>query len=380
MSVRRIKVVQCIDSFGAGGTELNLIRTIERLDNSRFDITILTLNDQGDLRDRAKRLGLPIKVFSFPRLNSITAFSQAAQIVIWLKHLKPDVVHSHDRYTNLFVTPCARLARVPLIMTSRRWWTAMPHWIYGVGNTIAYRLSHVIIANSAIVARLMSDREGIPAARIVTLPNFVDDDAFDPLPDQARLVARRAFGIPDDALVVTAVAVLRPEKDLGTLIEAVARLAQDHGDVHLLLAGSGPCEAALRQAAAAHHIEDRVHFPGFLHSPPSPHQFGEVAVLCSLHEGFPNSIVEAMAAGKPVVATNVGGIPDAVEDERTGLLVPARSSVDLAAGIGRLAKDAAMRKAFGDAGRAKARACYRASVVLDRLGAVYAESLERAKT
>lgn len=375
VSGRRIKVVECIDSFGAGGTELNLVRTIERIDRSRFDLSIVTLNDEGALRDRVGRLGLPVKAFSFPRLNSFAALDQAARVVHWLRRTQPDVVHSHDRYTNLFVTPCARLAGVPLIITSRRWWTAMPHWIYGKGNNAAYRMSHRIIANSARVARLMSDREGIPAARIVTLPNFLDDEAFEALPNEARLLARRSFGIPDDAIVVTAVAVLRPEKDLVTLIEAMALLVKDHAELHLLLVGSGPCEAALKRAVAAHHVEHRVHFTGFLSSPPSPHQFGDISVLCSLHEGFPNSIIEAMAAGKPVVATDVGGIPDAVEDGRTGLLVPPRSSERLAAGISRLVASPALRKAFGDAGLAKARGAYRAAAVLARLEALYAESL-----
>lgn len=372
-------MVQCIDSFGAGGTELNLVRTLERIDQSRFDLSLLALNDQGALRDRVRRLGIPVEVFPFPRLNSFAALGQAAHVTSWLRTRRPDVVHTHDRYTNLFVTPCARLARVPLIVTSRRWWTAMPHWVYGPGNNAAYRMSHRIIANSARVARLMSDAEGVPAARIVTLPNFLNDDAFDPMPEETRLQARRAFGVPDDAVVVTAVAVLRPEKNLETLVEAIARLGDSPIDIHLLLVGSGPCEAALKQAVTAHRVEHRVHFTGFLSSPPSPHQFGDIAVLCSLHEGFPNSIIEAMAAGKPVVATDVGGIPDAVEDGRTGLLVPPRSSDRLAAAIGRLAADAALRKAFGDAGLAKAREAYRASVVLRRLEGVYAESLERGK-
>ncbi len=323
MSIRRIRIAHCIDSFSAGGTELNLIRTIERLD---------------------------------PRL-------------------KPDVVHSHDCYTNLFVTPCARLAGVPLVITSRRWWTAMPRPIYRIGNQAAYRLSHRVIANSAAVARLMSECEGVPAARIVTLPNFVDEDAFVQLPDEARLLARRSFGIPDGALVITAVAVFRPEKDLETLIAAMALLRQQHSNLHLLLVGSGPRETALKRAAEAHCVRDHVHFPGFLSSPPNLHQYGDLSVLCSLHEAFPNSVIEAMAAGKPVVGTNVGGIPDAVEEGRTGFLVPPRSSQDLAGSIDCLLADAGLRAAMGEAGRTKARAEYGAAAVIEKLGALYRESL-----
>lgn len=374
MDDRRTRIVFCIDSFDAGGTEFNLVKSLEAMTASTFERHLLTLNDRGSLRDRFVATGIPITEFAFPRLHSLRAVSQALRIVAWFRRIRPDVVHTNDRYTNLFVAPCARLAGVPLVVTSRRWWKAMPRRIYGLGNRAAYRLSHRVVANSAMVARMMSEDEGVPRSRIVVVPNFVDDAVFLPTPDEERAAARRRFGVPDDAILVTAVAILRPEKDLATLVAAAALLRREHPRLHVLLVGSGPCEADLRRAVTQHDLADRVHFAGFLGTPPSPHQFGDVAVLCSLHEGFPNSIVEAMASGKPVVATRVGGIPDAVEDGCTGLLVPPGSPERLAGAIARLAADEGLRASMGEAGRLKARGLYTASAVLAQLEALYAES------
>jgi glycosyltransferase involved in cell wall biosynthesis len=379
---RRIRVVHCIDQIGGGGTELNLVRTLEQLDRKRFDLRLVTLNETGSSRARVEKAGIPVEVFSFPSLGSMTAIRRAAQLIQWLRLIKPDVVHCHDVYTNLFVAPCARLAGVPLVITSKRWWT-VSSWIYRRGNQLAYRLSHRVLANCAAVAGLLTDTEGVARDKIVVLPNFVDDAAFEMISNEDRRAARQAFGIPEGSLVVTAVAVFRPEKDLETLIRAAAVLRARHPALHILLVGTGPRskdlspdspdEAAtgLRNAASLHGVGDRIHFSGYLTSPPNPHQYGDIAVLCSLHEGFPNSIIEAMAAGRPVVATAVGGIPDAVQDGVTGLLVSPRSPADLAAAIDRLIVDEELRRSMGAAGREKARANFAAAPVLERLSRLY---------
>lgn len=367
---RRLRVVHCIDNFGGGGTELNLVRTLEQLDRKRFDLRLVALNETGPLRARVEKAGIPVHVFSLTSMRNVNAIRRAAQLIKWFRIIRPDVVHCHDIYTNVFVAPCGRLAGVPMIITSKRWWT-VSRWFYRKGNQLAYRLSHRVLANSAAVASLLTDVEGVAREKIVILPNFVDDAGFDMISSEDRRAARQAFGIPEDSLVVTAVAVFRPVKDLETLIRAAAVLRARHPNLHVLLVGSGPCSEQLRKAASAHGVGDRIHFSGYLTSPPNPHQYGDVSVLCSLQEGFPNSVIEAMAAGRPVVATAVGGIPDAVEEGVTGLLVPPRSPADLAAAIDRLIVDEGLRRNMGRAGRERARTDFAAKAVLERLSQIY---------
>ena len=367
---RRMRVVHCIDNLGPAGTELNLVRTLEQLDRNRFDLRLIALSETGSLRGRVDKAGIPVEVFDFPSLGSATAIRRAAQLIKWFRAVRPDVVHCHDIYTNIFVTPCARLAGVPMIITSKRWWT-VSRWVHRKGNQLAYRLSHRVLTNSAAVATQLTDDEGVAREKIVILPNFVDDAAFEVISKEDRSAARQAFGIPEGAFVVSTVAVLRPEKDLETLIQAAGLLRARHQALHVLLVGVGPCEEALKKAAVNQGVGDCIHFPGYLTGPPNPHQYGDVAVLCSLHEGFPNSIIEAMAAGRPVVATAVGGIPDAVLDGVTGLLVSPRSPADLAAAIERLIVEEGLRRRMGDAGRDRARANFAASAVLERLSQLY---------
>lgn len=369
---RRLRVVHCLDGFGSGGTELNAVRTLERLDRSRFDVTLVSLTADGPLRERYERAGIPVHVVPISNMYGAATLRQAAGLRAWLRRERVDVVHCHDIYTNVFGVACARAAGVPLVIASRRWWHALAGRAYDVANGISYRLlAHRVLANSTLVAAQLA-AEGVPERKIVVIPNFLDETAFAPLAEAEREAALRRFGVPPDAVVVGAVAMLRAEKDLGTLVRAVATLAPAHPRLHLLLVGGGPCQAELAESARSLGIADRVHFAGYHAGSPNPHAYLDVSVLCSLHEGFPNTIIEAMAAGRPVVATRVGGVPDAAVDGVTALLTPPGDADVLAAALGRLVEDPTLRRRLGEAGRERAAQHFRAERVLGKLWQLYA--------
>jgi glycosyltransferase involved in cell wall biosynthesis len=265
-------------------------------------------------------------------------------------------------------------------ITSRRWWTEMPRRGYQFANRYAHRMSHMVIANSPAVARLVTEREGVDPSKVKVISNFVDDTAFDILHERERTALRTQLGIPENAIVATVVANFRPEKDLLSVVRATANLSLSRPELHLLLVGEGPCEASLRMAVQQLGISKRVHFAGFLSSPPNPHQLGDISVLCSLHEAFPNSVIEAMAAGRPVVATAVGGVGDAVQHETTGLLVPPSAPVELAAAIERLVTDPYLRTRLGHSARQQAKVRYKAANVIGELSNLYlASAVQRRK-
>lgn len=371
-SDRKLRVVHCLDGLAVGGTELNAVRTLELLDRSRFDLTLVTMAAGGPLRERVERAGVPIHAFPVPNLYGRSAMRQAARLVRLFRRLRPDVVHCHDCYTNIFAAACARAAGVPLVITSRRWWTALPRPVYAIGNRLAYRhLSHRVLANSEAVARLVRDTEGVDAGRVATVPNFLEDEAFEVMPETARRRLLDDLGVPVGAFVVGCVAKLRAEKDLGSVIRALVALRPRVPDAHLVLVGDGPMEGELRALAASLGAADRVHFAGYRPNRPNPHALFDVSVLASLHEGFPNTIIEAMAVGRPVVATNVGGVPDVVQDGVTGTLVPPAAPERLADALAELAADPGRRRSLGDAGRSHVSARYRADAVLARLEALY---------
>jgi glycosyltransferase involved in cell wall biosynthesis len=217
------------------------------------------------------------------------------------------------------------------------------------------------------------DKERVPAARVLELPNFLEERAFNHVPLEERNARRRSWGVPPDAFVIGTVARLAPEKNHVVVFRALKRLDED---VHLVVIGEGPSRRALEELAKELHIDRRVHFAGQLVETQNLHQFFDVSVLCSRSEGFPNAVIEALAAGCPVVATPVGGIPEVISDRQTGLLVPVDQPEALAARVQELRHDAALRKRLSEAGPACVRGRYHQTVVIAQLEALY-QSLAR---
>jgi glycosyltransferase involved in cell wall biosynthesis len=225
------------------------------------------------------------------------------------------------------------------------------------------------------VGAFLEREEHVPASRIAVIPNFVDDDAF-ALPDAGWLRAmRNRWGVPGDAICVGIVANLHPIKDHALFLEVVARLAARWPPLHAVIVGDGICRAALETQAQALGITERVVFAGRLPNIPSPHHLFDVSVLTSRGEGFPNSVVEAMAASRPIVATAVGGVPDAVIDGATGLLVPPGDADRFTQALGSLIANPERRIAFGMAGRRVAEQRFHARTVLAQLETLYSSLL-----
>ncbi len=376
----RIRIAHCIDNLAVGGTELNLVRTAERLDPSRFELFIICLRENGALSARCSAAGLRVVRFPIANLYGLGAVRQGARLARFLSNNRIQIVHSHDMHTNVFATAWARAAGTPVIIASRRWWRSLLPRRYRIANTLAFRLAHCIVANSPAVASSLGTEDRVPRQRVAVVPNFVDDAAFTPPSLDDRAVILRDLGVPADALIVGVIANLSPVKDHGTLLRAVARLAPRWPQLHVVLVGDGECRASLESLARGLELGHRIHFAGRRPNQPNPHHLLDISVLCSLSEGFPNSIIEAMAAGKPVVATSVGGVADAVEHGRTGLLVPPSDPEQLAAAIESLLIDPSRRRVLGEAGQDRARARYGATTVLRSLEALYGRLLDSEMT
>jgi len=148
-AAKRVRVAFCIDNMGIGGTELNALRTAERLDDSRFDVSVICLQDHGPLLERYRRQGIPLLSLPLRRLHGLTALRLGARLARYLATQHVDVVHSHDVYNNIFATVWARAARTPVVIASRRWWDDVPRTALRVVNKYAYRLADCVIAYSA---------------------------------------------------------------------------------------------------------------------------------------------------------------------------------------------------------------------------------------
>ena len=361
-----VRVGYCIDTLDIGGTELNAVRTLEALDRRRFRVTVFHLHRSGPLLDRYRALGVELVHLPIGRLYAPRTAWQGLAFLRTLRRRRVQIVHTHDLYTNIFAAPWARLAGCRVI-ASRRWLDAAPRPGLLPLNRFSYRFAHRVISNSAHAARLLA-LEGVPAERVQELPNFLDEGAFGRVGDDVRSARRRSWGIPEQAFVVGTVARLVPVKNHAMLLHALARLPPE---AHAVLIGEGASRAALEDLARTLRIEARVHFTGALLEPVNLHQFFDATVVCSRSEGFPNSVLEALAAGCPVVATPVGGIPEVIEDRRSGLLVPLEEPETLAERLEELRRDGELRRRLGEEGMARARLRYHQSVVIARLESLY---------
>jgi glycosyltransferase involved in cell wall biosynthesis len=366
----------CLETFQIGGIELNAVRWAEHLDRSRFQLTLVHFQADGPLRARYERLGIRLVHVPLRNVYGPGAIRQGVRLARFLARERIQVFQAHDIYANIFGVPWARLAGVPAVVASRRWWRRIERPAQQIANRWACRVAHRILANSPSVAALLTREEGVPPGKIVCVPNFLTEDAFRPLPRAEVTAWRSRLQIPAEAFVIGIVARLDRLKDHATLLHAFARFTAGGAAAHacLVCVGEGAQRAELALLAQALGLEGRVRFPGTLTPPFNVHQLFDVSVLCSISEGFPNAVIEAMAAARPVVATRVGGVPDAVLEGKTGMLVSAGDAEALAGALGTLFAAPERARTLGVAAQARARSEYHESRVIPQLSSWY-ESL-----
>jgi glycosyltransferase involved in cell wall biosynthesis len=373
--VRRIPIVFVIDNMRFGGTELNAVRTAALLDRTRFDLRVVCFKEDGPLADRYRSMGVPVVLMPLRSLFGPTMLSVGWRFARYLRRERVQIVHAHDVYSNVFATLWARVARTPVVIASRRWWHSLPNRKLQLGNKMAFRMADAVLANSPQVARSVREEAGVAASRVRTVTNFVEERAFTPLSPPERSYMRRAWKVADASVLIGCVARLDPVKDHASLVRATAALRAGGHDVHLALIGDGEMRPALETLVASLDLGGAVTFVGEVRDGENHHRAFDISALCSLSEGFPNTLVEAMAAGRPVVATAVGGSVDAVEDGVTGILVAVGRPEELVRALTLLVEDPALRASFGNAGRTRAREHYHASGTLLLLEGMYEQLL-----
>ena len=283
---------------------------------------------------------------------------------------QPDLVHLHSRRgADTWGGLAAKLAGVPCVLSRRvdnpesRWAVALKYRLY----------DHVITISEGIRQVLLS--EGLAPQKVSCVRSAVDATPY--LPPVDRAAFRAEFGLPPDALVAGVVAQLIPRKGHRYLLSALPGLLERHPDLQVLIFGQGPLEAELRAEVESRNLAAAVRFTGFRHD--LPRWLGGLDML--IHpadmEGLGVSLLQASAAGVPIVTSRAGGLPEAVQDGVTGILCPPGDVAALAAAIDRLAGDAALRARFGAAGRARILAEFSIDAMVDGNLAIYRQVLGR---
>jgi glycosyltransferase involved in cell wall biosynthesis len=354
----RLPVAIFLTSFDPGGTERQMTELIRRLSPARFDVHVACFHRRGAWLSRVEASGSTIAEFPIRGFFNRAAVSALYAFSAWLRGHRIQVLQTCDYYANVFGLVGGALARVPLRIGSRRDVNPGRTRAQLAAQRLAYRFAHRIVANSP-AARAALLQERIPADRIVTIANGIDADAF----AHARL--------PRPVRTVITVANLRPEKDHRSLLAAAEIVARTHPDLRFQIVGDGAERHELERETARRGLQDRVTFLGHREDVPALLSAADLFVLPSRTEAFPNGVLEAMAAGLPVVACAVEGLLDLVDEGRTGLLVPPGDPVALGGAIQRFAADSTFAARAGAEGRARARSRYSFDVMVASFEALY---------
>jgi glycosyltransferase involved in cell wall biosynthesis len=286
-----------------------------------------------------------------------------------IRRVRPTILHTSLFHANVPGRILGRLADVPIIICSERTMAMESEWRYRV-NRWTIGLVDRVIAVSANVRDFCISHIGLPAEKLVVIYNGVEVPGECP----SRPEARAELGLPPDGLVAGVVSRLDPAKGVRVLIRALAQV----DGVTLTIVGDGPERAALESVADKLGVAGRIHWIGHRRDVLRLLPAFDLFVQPSLHEGLPNTVLEAMAAGLPVVATAVGGTPEVVVDGVTGLLVPPHDPDALAKGIACLLRDLDLRRKMGRAGRERVKRRFAMKQMVRQTQTLY-EHLLRAK-
>jgi glycosyltransferase involved in cell wall biosynthesis len=291
-----------------------------------------------------------------------------ANLAALLRRERFDLLHSHMFGSNLWGTLIGRGCRVPVVIAHEQTWSyegnRLRAWLDG---HVIGRLATRFIAVSSADARRMVTIEGVPPAKVLVIPN-----AYVPSPGASHCDLRAELGLSPATPLVGAAVVMRAQKALEVLIDAHHRVLETIPDAHLVLAGHGPRRSALEQHVRELGLESRTHFLGPRHDVDSIIRAIDVAAMSSDFEGTPLFAFECMANGTPLVATAVGGLPDVIQNGRTGLLVAPQCPRQLANGITSLLVNPELRARIASAAAEEVQ-----KYTIEKIAARFADLYER---
>jgi L-malate glycosyltransferase len=337
-----VRVCFILDRLGRAGTESQLLALIRNLDRTRVEPALVLLDGEDDLSRALEPDNCTILRLGVRKLLSGTAIQAARRLAAFWRHWKPDVLQTYFLDSTYFSVPIARWCGIPHILRVRN---NLGYWLtprHRVMNRLLRPLIHATLTNADACRRVLAERDGLDSDRITVLENGVDTHRFNRflLPDTSKKRVR-----------IGCVANLRAIKNIDGLMRA-AKLALDrYPQLRFEVVGEGDQRAELERLNAMLGLGDRFVLRGSMADVAAFLRTVEIAVLPSHSEGMSNALLEAMSAGRAVIATDVGANARVVEHERSGLIVPPGNEAAIVGAIGQYLANPLRAASFGAAAR-----------------------------
>lgn len=345
------KILWIIDGLGHGGAERMTLSIMQKFDRSKFDLHACALQvKQGNpVAAELERIGIPVDLLHIPNLRHP---GNLPKIIQYIRGHKPDIIHTQLEFANVFGNIAAAMLGIPSVATlhtlgapqkGTEYWRSRIEWA-----SLKYFCTRIISVSES--AREHHIKHGnIAAKKMVTIYNGIDLTNFHPNGGTEK-ATRKSLNIPDSACVLLTVAVLREPKGIQYMIEAMPRILAETPNAHYLIVGDGDYGQKLKELSRSLGVEKHVTFAGQRNDIPDILLAGDIFVLPTLIDALPTVLIEAMAARKAIVASNVGGVPEIVENEKNGILVEPAKPPQLVESCLRLIRQGEVREAMAEAG------------------------------
>ena len=356
-------VLQLIETRGPGGAERVLINLAQRLNQSENFRASVGMIKEGWLRDRLIESNVPVHLFSSKySLDLPFLFS----LMRWIKTQKVDLIHSHEFTMNFYGSLAGKWLGIPVVATvhGKNYYSSVKRRVYAM--RLLGRMGAAVVAVSSDIRDFLEKDLGLRGVRVI--PNGIDIQTYG---SADRNEARRALGFGEKDKVIGAIGNLYPVKGHAVLLQALSLL--NNSDACVVIAGRGSEESGLRQQVENLSLQGRVHLLGFREDVPRLLSAFDVYALPSFSEGQSLALMEAMAAGLPIAASRVGGNPELLRENETGLLFEAGNAEDLAAKLKILLEQPETARRMGSQARTRAAKEFGLDAMMDRYLKLYAE-------
>ncbi|MCK4649022.1 glycosyltransferase [bacterium] len=331
---------------------------------------ILVVQPESALGKHAKEVGIEVREIGMRNRDILKAFFQLFSLI---RRERVDIVNTHSPKDSWIASFAARLTFRPILLRTR-------HITVPISNhplNIVYKMPHKIITIGGAIRMAMIEVNRLPPEKIVSIPTGVDLERFNP--NRVKGNIRKELGIDQDTPLVGSISIIRTEKGYPYFLEAAQEILKVKPETRFLIVGHEPKGDTVAQEVKRRGLNDKVFMPGLREDIPDILAHLDVFVLCSLREAFGQVITQALAMERPVVATNVGGIPELIKNNQTGLLVPPADSKALARAMLELLENREKAERLGRNGRKLIEEKFSQEAMIEKTEDLYRELLKKRR-